>query len=141
MGFRDKRRIGFTIAIFSAITYGFWPTAVRGVYANGGNVVFALLVTTWSRALFMTGFCLFKRLLLFRTREHTKQAIIGGLFQTVTVIGCTVSLLFIPGPVMIIILFSHTLMLLFYMAWRRNSPGRLHCRHNACCVGGPQHRS
>lgn len=117
--FWDKRRIGFAIAVSSAIVFGFWPSAVRGVYANGGNVVFTLLLTTWVRALCMGGFCLLKRLPLFQSREDTKQAIIGGFFQAVCVIGLYAALVFLPGPLVIIILFSHTLMLLFYMAWRR----------------------
>ena len=64
-------------------------------------------------------FCLLTRRPIFRTREDTRQAITGGFFQAVSIITLYMALEFLPGPLVIIILFTHTLMLLFYLAWRR----------------------
>ncbi len=117
--FLTPDRVGLIIAVFAAITYGFWPTAVRGMYAYGANPVFALIVITWARGLSMGAFCLLTRNRIFATREDIRQGITGGVFQAITVICVYIALTFISGPLMIIIIFSHTIMLLFYMAWRK----------------------
>ena len=63
-------------------------------------------------------YCAAARKPLFGTREDIKQALIGGAFQTASVLCVFSALLYLSGPIVIIIMFSHTLMLLFFMAWR-----------------------
>lgn len=112
------RSRGLKIALMSAVVFGIWPASMRGMYAEGGNAVFALLITTWVRALALAGFCVMTRRLLFQTRTDTRNAITGGFAQAVAMLALCAALTLLPGPLVIIILFSHTLMLLFYMAWR-----------------------
>ncbi len=114
-----KIRLGVLVAIVSAAIFGLWPAAVRGAYETGANVAFILPLTTWVRALAMAAFCLTTQRRLFATKEGTRQSMVGGAFQAVCMLGIYAALTFLPGPLAIIILFSHTLMLLFYMAWRR----------------------
>lgn len=116
--FLTPYRLGLLIAVFAAVAYGVWPAAVRGMYANGANPVFALLVMTWMRGLSMAIFCLATRKPMFSSPRDIRQGITGGIFQAITLISVYLALTYISGPLMIIIIFSHTLMLLFYMAWR-----------------------
>lgn len=109
---------GFVSVLLAALIFGLYPAALRGVYADGGNAVAMLVLMTVTRALGLAGYCFAKREPLFRTNEDRKQALIGGAFQACSIIGIFLSLLYIPGPLMIIVVFTHTLMLLFFMAWR-----------------------
>jgi drug/metabolite transporter (DMT)-like permease len=116
--FMKRTNLGILLAILSCIVYGIHPPAVRAVYEDGGNPVFIIVVTTVARALAFGVFCVLSGKQLFHTRKDTKNAVTGGFFQAIAVLGVFASLLYLPGPVMIIILFTHTLMLLFFMAWR-----------------------
>ncbi len=109
---------GFLFALAASFFYGLWPAAVRGVYAAGGDVGFVLFTMTWTRGLMMGVFCLATQRHLFVTRESVKQGLVGGFFQAVCLGALYASLKFISGPLAIIIHFSHTLMLLCFMAWR-----------------------
>lgn len=109
---------GTIIAVLSAIMFGLYPAATRAFYADHGNVALAVIISSWIRAASLTGYCAFRRVPLFPTKAITRQAIIGGLFQTISVLGILGGCAFIPGPVVLIILFTHTLMLLFFMAVR-----------------------
>lgn len=91
---------------------------MRAVYADGGNASFAVLVTTIMRAMTLYLFCLFTRKPLFATRGDKMLALRGGFFQALSIIAMIWSLVWLPGPVGITIAFTHTLMLLFFMAWR-----------------------
>ena len=113
-----NRNRGILLAIASAIVYGLYPPAARAVYAAGGNPMFMIVATALSRALGLGFYCALSRKPLFQTREDTKQAVIGGFFQALSILAIFASLVYLPGPVMIIVLYTHTLMLLFFMAWR-----------------------
>jgi drug/metabolite transporter (DMT)-like permease len=91
---------------------------VRAVYADGGNIVFMVVLATGTRALTLTLYCVFKKKRLFRTREDTRQGIIGGLFQAFSISAFSAALLFMSGPLVITVLFTHTLMLLFFLMWK-----------------------
>lgn len=109
---------GILIAVASAVAFGLYPPAARAVYADGGNAVFVILLTTFMRALALALFCAATRRRLFKTLSDTRQAASGGFFQALSILGIFASLQYLPGPVMIIIVFSHTLMLLFFLAWK-----------------------
>ena len=95
-----------------------WPPASRAVYAAGGNAMFVVLLSTWMRAFFL----LFAGLVVdarpFPSRMVWRPAATGGIFQAVSILTMVGSLVYLPGPVAIVIAFSHTIMLLFFMAWR-----------------------
>lgn len=114
----SPRRAGLIAAIMASIAFGLYPAASRAVYADGGTAVCMVIVTAWARGLSMALYCILTRAPLFQTREDRKQAVIGGVFQACSNFGIFLALLYIPGPLVIIIVFSHTLMLLFFMAWR-----------------------
>ena len=112
-------KLGIVAALASAICFGVYPAVSRFVYADGGNATFMILLTTGMRALGLWLFCLFTAKKLFKTGPDIKQGALGGFFQAISVLCIYFSLVYIPGPVMIIIVFSHTLMLLFFLAWKK----------------------
>jgi drug/metabolite transporter (DMT)-like permease len=112
------RHQGLLFAVLASVVFGLYPAASRAVYADGGNVSAMIIMTAWARGLGMAISCLLTRSPLFQTREDRKQALIGGFFQACSNFGIFLALLYIPGPLVIIIVFTHTLMLLFFMAWR-----------------------
>jgi drug/metabolite transporter (DMT)-like permease len=114
-----QQKIGAAVALITAIVFGVYPAAVRGVYESGGNAVFMVIASTLTRALLLSGFCLLTGKGLFRSRQDTEKALVGGFFQAISVLGIFAGLVFLPGPLVLIIVFTHTLMLLFFMAWRR----------------------
>ena len=122
----QNKTLGIFVTLATAVAFGAYPPAVRAVYADGGNAVFILLVTTFARALALYLFCVLLHKPIFKTKEDTKIAIIGGFFQAISVLGIFSALIYLPGPVVIIIVFTHTLMLLFFMAWRREIKITLH---------------
>ncbi len=115
----NKKTLGLLIAIATAAAYGAYPAAARGVYEDGGNAMFMLLVTTFTRAAALILFCLATGKKLLATRSDTLLAVRGGFFQAVFGICVFAALALLPGPVVIIIVFTHTIMLLFFMAWKK----------------------
>ena len=111
--------LGIASAIAAAIVFGAHTPAERGVFASGGNVALVLVVTTWARALSLLAYSAATRQKLFPSYEDAKQAAIGGACQAITVLCIFTALVHLSAPVVIIIVFSHTLMLLFFMAWRK----------------------
>jgi drug/metabolite transporter (DMT)-like permease len=91
---------------------------MRAVYADGGNASFVILIATAARAipLFLT--CLLQRRPLFSTKQDRRNALTGGIFQVFSSVGLLTAVSYLPGPVVIVILFTHTLMLLGFMIWR-----------------------
>ncbi len=112
-------RRGIFIALLSAIIFGAHTPAERAVYADGGSVAPVLVVTIWARAMAMGLYCLITRKALYQSRENFKQAFIGGSFQIFSTLALLCALLYLPAPIAIVIAFSHTLMLLFFLAWRK----------------------
>jgi len=109
---------GLICAALASIIFGLHPPAERAVYAAGGNAVCIALLAIWARGLSMALYCGMKKLPLFQTREDCKQALIGGACQAYSSLAIIWAVQYLPGPVVIIIAFTNTLMLLFFMAWR-----------------------
>jgi drug/metabolite transporter (DMT)-like permease len=109
---------GTIVALGSAIILGLYPAAIRYVYADGGNVMFMMLCCTWARALLPGLYCLVTRQKIFQSRLDTRHALMGGIFQAISTITVFGGFLFLPGPLVMIILYSHTLMFLFFTAWK-----------------------
>ena len=114
-----KHKLGLLIAVATAIIFGLYPPSARAIYADGGNAAFVVLTTTMARGAALSLFCFATRRQLFATRHDVKMAAIGGFLQAVSILSIFGSLVFIPGPIMIIIVFTHTIMLLFFMAWKK----------------------
>jgi drug/metabolite transporter (DMT)-like permease len=113
-----NKKIGILLAVICAIAYGAYPAFSRSVYLGGGNAAFLIMATTFARALGLVLFCFFSRKPIFQTRVDIKEACVGGFFQAITIIGVFAALKYMPGPIVTIIVFTHTLMLLFFLAWR-----------------------
>ena len=111
--------LGILVALIGAIVFGSHTPAERGVLANGGNVALILVVTTWARAVFLAIFCRVTSRSLYQCRDDFKQALIGGACQVLSALSIFMALLYLPAPVVITIVYSYALMLLFFMALRR----------------------
>ena len=51
--------------------------------------------------------------------KQIKAVVFGGFFQAIATIGIISSLMYLPGPVMIVLIFTHTILLLLFMAWKK----------------------
>lgn len=115
----NRTTIGIFLALFTAFAFGAYPAASQVVYKDGGNTIFIMMLTTWVRALFLTGLSFTSKEKLFSSKANIRTGLAGGFFQALSVAGIFAALHYLPGPLVIIIIFTHTLMLLFFMAWRR----------------------
>lgn len=122
----NRQRAGLLITLLAAISFGIWPSAMRAVYADGGNASFAAIITTFARLMPMLITCLLQRRRLFPNRRDTRMAVTGGFYQALSSALLMAAAFYLPGPIVIIILFTHTLMLLLYMIARKEiQPDRL----------------
>jgi len=109
---------GIIIALLSAIAFGLYPPAAKMAYAEGGNSTFVIIATTFARAAILSCYCLVKGQRLLPKPGKWRVTFTGGFFQALSIFGIISSLRYLPGPIMIIILFSHTIMLLFFLAYK-----------------------
>lgn len=111
--------LGILLAFSAAVIFGTHPNTTRLAFTDGANASFAFILASIIRAL-ITALCAFsKRVKLFPTHKTIKQSMVGGFVQALSSAIIVLSFTYIPGPVAIIILFSHTLMLLLFMAWKK----------------------
>jgi len=108
---------GIFLALFSAIAFGVYPPAVKLAYADGANATFVLILTTFCRATFLSCYCLFKGQALLPESGKWRVVILGGLYQAISTFGIIASLAYLPAPITIIVMFTHSIMLLFYLAY------------------------
>lgn len=109
---------GLLVGICTAAIMGLYPPMAKAVYEDGGNIVAVVLVTTFFR---MIGMCLFSAIYRekpFKNMSESKLSLYGGILQAISVIGILGGTYFLPGAVVITIMFSHGFMLLLYSAWR-----------------------
>lgn len=110
---------GILVSLFAAMVYGVYPPMARLVYADSGNESLVILATTFARAIFFLGFCFFSGKRIFRDSKNLSLAVIGGFFQAVSIFGIFFAMKYLPGAVVIVLVFTHTLMLMFFLAWKR----------------------
>ena len=109
---------GTIIAFVSPIIFGLYPAAIRGVYAAGGNAALVLIVTTWVQFVVLLAFSAVRGQRIFVQPGAFKSSLIGGAFQTASVLGFISALQFISAPLMITLLFLYPLIVLFVMVAR-----------------------
>ncbi len=116
---KREKITGLIITLVAAIAFGVYPAATQKVYADGANVVFVIIFSTFIRAnsLFFSSLLRGKKVL--PEKGMWIAAISGGLLQAVSICGVLASLQYLPAPITIIVLFTHTIMLLFLMAYKR----------------------
>lgn len=111
------------IPIFSAMLFGLYPSALRFALQDGANVSFVVIITNFSRALFLIIFCLLKKYSFIPSKSSIKGIFLAAFFQFLCILGIMIALLYIPGPVMITIIFlSTTFILLFYYITGKRTP-------------------
>ncbi|MDD3288136.1 MAG: DMT family transporter [Alphaproteobacteria bacterium] len=115
---RNKELCGILVAVGAALVFGFYPTATRAVYADGGNAVFIIIFTTFWRAMSMAAFCFATKRRLFSNKKDVRSAITNGLYQIISIIGILGGMAFIPGAMVIVIVFSYPLMLYLFLAFK-----------------------
>jgi len=97
---------------------GIYPPAAKMAYEDGANIAFVVLFTTFIRFTALYGFAKWQGNKLFQTKRDKKLGLWAGFFQALSVIGILGATYFIPGSIVIIIMFTYSLMLLFFSAWR-----------------------
>lgn len=112
-------KIGILVAVVSCVFFGIYPAASRAAYADGANAVFILLLTTFFRAGLLSFHCLRTKTPFFDTPLHRRKALAGGFWLAVSVTGIITSLVYIPGPLVLMIVSMRSLMLFFLMAARK----------------------
>lgn len=118
----NKLTIGLLAGIGAAIGNGIYPATARAVYEHGGNAMFMLLATTLMRAFSLSAFCAITRRPLFQNKDETKTAFTGGFFQALSNGSIFMALLYLAAPVVIVINYTHTLMLLLLTVWKKEIP-------------------
>lgn len=114
-----KLQLGILFTFCSAVLFGFYPSAARAVYADGGNAVFMMIVTTACRAAALWGMTLGTQDRVFRTAGSLRPAMTGGLLQALSSTCVFSALMLLPAPIVLIIYFSHTLLLMIYLILRK----------------------
>ncbi len=111
--------IGILLTCVTSLMYGAYAPAARGAYIEGASVVFVILLTTFMRGGGLFLWCVVKKIPLFTTAQDTVNAFKCGFVQALSIVGNIGALMYLPAPVSVMILFTNTLMLLFYMIWRK----------------------
>lgn len=109
---------GYIAVLFAAFSFGIYPPTTKLAYAAGANPSLLILVSTTLRTLALLVAALRKGYSLKDIFQDSQNSIGPGSLQALTIVGITTSLRFIPGPVMITIIFSHTLLLLLFLVYR-----------------------
>ncbi len=119
---QHKELTGTIVIILSAMIFALYPSATRAVYADAGNILFIILFTTFWRAFTLSIFCLIKKHALFANKQDTKSAIINSIFQTASIIGILGGMMYLPGAIVIVIIFTNTLILYSVYAFKGKEP-------------------
>jgi len=113
-----SKRKGLLLTILSAIIYGIYPSAAKKVYAHGGNDIFVMVVSTFFRAAAMIAVARLHGKAVLPAPDRRRALVSAGFFQAMSIFCIIASLVYLPPPVTLIIFFTHTLLLLLYMAYR-----------------------
>jgi drug/metabolite transporter (DMT)-like permease len=106
---------GIFVTFASAIVFGLYPPAARGFYENGGNASALMLATSLFRFLFLYLYCRFRSFDFFPKSKEISSILSAGIYQSISNISLLASFLFLPGPISMTILFTHTSMLLIIL--------------------------
>ena len=113
----SKKR-GLIVAALTALAFGLYPPSAKMAYRAGANPTFLIITTTFFRGIALGLYCLIaKKPVLPVGREWFSYTLVGFI-QSVSIFGIIGSLLYLPGPVTITLIFTHTLMLLLFLAYR-----------------------
>ena len=88
-------------------------------YQGGISSSCVIAATTAARALAFIIFCNFRNLSFMPQKGEWQDTISGGFYQALSVTCLIAALKYLPGPVVITIYFSYTIVLLFFLAWKK----------------------
>jgi len=111
-------RRGYVITAAAALCFAFYPATSSLLYSSGANASLLIITSTLVRATFLIAAAVLRGYSLGEVVKGSWTSLPAGFLQAVTIFGILGSLEFIPGPVTITILFTHTLMLLILLHWR-----------------------
>lgn len=114
----ERHKTGLIITFLSAIAYGLYPPAAKLAYTDGANVTFVAIVNILARAVSLICLAIYRKQKLLPSRAELASTISGGGFQALSILAILLSLTYLPAPVAMILLFTHTLMLLLFLVLR-----------------------
>ncbi len=112
-----QKYMGLSVVLGTSAILAFYPTAVRGAYSEGVNAAFIVLITTFFRALSMVSYCWWSHKPIFPSRRSVLDAAHNGFYQFFSIAGVIGALFFLPGPVVMTIIFTFTSFLYVYMVF------------------------
>ncbi len=119
MQIQKKGGYGILVAIGASLVYGLYPACSQRAYQEEASVTFVILFTTFVRALSLAFAARVSGEAVFPRGRELSWMLSGGFFQSLSIVGIIWSLKFIPGPITVTVIFTHTLMLLLFLAVRR----------------------
>lgn len=119
---QNKTKLGMIITVFAAIIFGIYPSAAREAYEHGANIACVILVTTFCRMVGLYMLSSYFKEKPFQSLKESRLNIVAGVFQAMSIIGILGGTYFLPGAVVIVIVFSSSLMLLIFSALRGKMP-------------------
>ncbi|MGE4352110.1 MAG: DMT family transporter, partial [Bdellovibrionales bacterium] len=120
----DRRtpQLGVAIVLISTILFGLGSPAARATYAEGANFVLVALFTMFCRALFLVGYCAFRRRRIFDSRKTLPMTTLGAFFHASAMAAIHLALVTLQAPLALMILYLFPLGLLIYLAIRGEMP-------------------
>jgi len=108
----DRRTlIGILIAVAASAMYGFYPATSRAVYADGGNVALVIATMMVFRTLGLLLYCGGARQPIFTRSINLPLTFWAALCQFTSVICISTAVYLMPGPLVIIIIYTYTFMI------------------------------
>lgn len=117
----SKQLLGIILALCAGLFYGLYTPAARAAYDADVNTVAMILVTVAMRGLTMLAFCGWQRKTLFKDIPLRISAT-NGFWQAVSIAGIFFALNYLSGAIVILIVFTHTLMLLALLVYKKEVP-------------------
>ena len=112
---------GYFIILCAALSFGLYPSGAKIAYSDGANSTFLILITTLARTLTLTMAAIYRGTKVRGIIDGIGSSVGTGFLQALTIVGIIMSLQYISGPVMITIVFTHTLMLLAILCARKEA--------------------
>lgn len=110
---------GILITLGSAMIFGLYPPAARIVYQEGGNITLVIIATTFCRMFGLVALTKYRGYKIFDDTKRMRLSSLAGITQIFAIIGILGGTYFMPGAIVIAIMFSWSLMLLLFTAWRK----------------------
>ncbi len=85
--------------LITSMSFGLYPSGVRGAYAEGVSAIFLMLFATFMRGFAMTVVCAFQKQEIFARGSDAKNILFTGGIQTISLVSLYLSLKYLEGPI------------------------------------------